>query len=85
MLSGCAVHTMAYPGLREVQPQVVDHCERMGSISEMTDTSHIFPIVAVQQMQDRIRAKAAELGATHIVWEYRTDEAAAATAYRCAD
>ncbi len=70
-------------GLTETQPQLVAGCEMLGLVVETADADQIFPYLARVQMVKRVKARAAELGATHIVWSHQTNESAAAKAFRC--
>jgi hypothetical protein len=52
-------------------------------LAETADAADPFDIWAAQSMYKRIRDRALDLSATHIVWLHKTDHSAAAEAYRC--
>ncbi len=69
--------------LAEVEaPWVVD-CTRVGVINETADAGDPFPFSATQKMIRRVKARAVQLGATHLVWLHKTRLSGSAEAYRC--
>lgn len=82
-LAGCAAFSVYSHNIVETQSQNVQGCERLGVVSEIADPGKIISMLDRKQMVDRVKVRSAEIGATHIVWEYRTNDAVSATAYRC--
>jgi hypothetical protein len=72
-----------YPQLSEVQAQQVADCDMLGMVAETADADTLFPYFARREMVQRVKARASQLGATHIVWLHQTNESAAAQTYRC--
>jgi len=72
-----------YSQLTETQPQLVAGCDMLAMIAETADAERLFPYFARKEMIKRVKARAAQLGATHMVWLHQTNESAAAQAYRC--
>ena len=83
-LSACP-HWFAepYPDLIETEKQTVADCRLIGMVSEAADASNPFPVAAEANMVLRVRERAGQMGATHIVWLHKTGTMAAAEAYRC--
>lgn len=73
----------SHPELIETQPQLVSGCDMLGMIAETADADQISSCLARRQMLNRVKARAVELGATHLVWLHQTNESAAAKAFRC--
>jgi hypothetical protein len=71
--------------LAEVEIQQVAACQQVGALSETLDTGRIITPLARREMVARLNSRAQALGATHLVWVYRTDQTAAARAFRCAE
>jgi hypothetical protein len=71
------------PELVEAEFQQVASCQQVGALSETLDTGKIITSLARRKMINRLKTRAQALGATHLVWVYRTDQTAAARAYRC--
>jgi hypothetical protein len=87
LLTGCS-HIDApfkdpFPQLIETQPQLVAGCDMLAMISETANADQLSAYLARRGMVKRVKARAVELGATHIVWLHNTNESAAAQAYRC--
>ena len=72
-----------YPDLIETEQQKVAGCRFLGMITETADGSNPFPAAAETNMVLRVRERAGQLGATHIVWLHKTGTMAAAEAYQC--
>ncbi|MBI5895236.1 MAG: hypothetical protein HZB24_04230 [Desulfobacterales bacterium] len=69
--------------MAETQPQRVAGCDRLAMVAENADADKLFPYFARKEMVKRVKARAVELGATHIVWLHQTNGSAAAEVYRC--
>jgi hypothetical protein len=83
-LVGCAHLKNPHDGqLLEVEAQLVTGCAMVGVISETADAGNPFPFAATNKMNHRVKQRAMELGATHLVWLHKTNLSAAAEAYRC--
>jgi len=82
-LAGCSHVQSTGPELIETQPQLVQQCRMLGVIAETADADKIIQFRAAQEMVRNVRARAAQLGATHIVWLHKTGDSAAAQAYWC--
>jgi hypothetical protein len=83
---GCAyVEALSdpYPDLVETQAPLIAGCEMLGLVSESADADQILSAAARRDMLIQVKARAVQLGATHIVWLHKTDVSAAAEAYRC--
>lgn len=81
---GCAHPKDPYDGrLNEVEPQLVSGCLLVGVIDENADAADPFPHLATSKMISRVKARAIQLRATHLVWLHKTSLSAAAEAYQC--
>ena len=81
---GCAHSKDPYDGrLTEVAPELVSGCSLINVISENANAGDPFPWLATKKMIQRVKARAVQLRATHLVWLHKTELAAAAEAYRC--
>lgn len=69
--------------LIEVEAQLVADCTKVGVLTETADAASPFPVTSTKRMIQRLKARAVQLGATHLVWLHKTNLAAAAEAYRC--
>lgn len=85
VLTGCALWPFGAgrPDLIEAEPQQVADCEQVGALSETLDADRIITSRARRQMMARLERRAQALGATHLVWVYRTHQTAAARVFRC--
>lgn len=72
-----------FPNLVETQPQLVAGCDMLGTVTETADADRISDRMAKRAMLNKVRERATQLGATHLVWLHRTDASATAQAYRC--
>ncbi len=72
-----------YPEVVETESQLVTDCTMLGVIAETADAGQPISILATRGMVNRVKERAAQLGADHIVWLHKTDISAAAEAYRC--
>jgi hypothetical protein len=72
-----------YPDLIETEKQMVAGCRFLGMITETADAANPFPLAAETNMVLRVRERAGQRGATHIVWLHKTGTMAAAETYQC--
>ncbi len=72
-----------YPDLIETEKQLVTNCSFLGLVAETADASNPLALAAQTNMVLRVRERAGQLGATHIVWLHKTGTMAAAEAYQC--
>jgi hypothetical protein len=72
-----------YPDLIEAEKSTVAECRFMGMVSETADASNPFPAAAEANMVLRVRERAGQMGATHIVWLHKTGTMATAESYQC--
>lgn len=72
-----------YPQLIETEAQMVGDCVLVATITETASAENPFPIDAKIAMIRRVKDRAVQLDATHLVWLHRTYSSAAAQAYRC--
>lgn len=82
-LTGCAYFQPAHPNLIETQMRLVSGCDMLGVIAETSDADRISGYLARRAMVNQVKARAIQLGATHIAWLHQTETSAAAKAYRC--
>ena len=84
-LWGCSYHWFEepYPDILEAERQQVTGCILLGVVSETADAANPWSIAAKQNMIFRVRERAGQLGATHIVWLHKTGSMATAEAYDC--
>ncbi len=82
---GCSRHVYdePYPDLLEAEPQQVHGCNMLGVISETADAANPWSLAAETNMVFRVRERAGQIGATHLVWLHRTGSMATAQAYDC--
>lgn len=69
--------------LVDAEIQQVAACGQVGALSETLDTDRIITPLARREMFEQVERRAQALGGTHLVWIYRTDQAAAARVFRC--
>ena len=72
------------PAVKVAEEPMVQNCEFVATISENTDPGRILDNYRPTDHQDVVIQRAANLGATHIVWEYNYRIGSSAKAYRCA-
>ncbi len=84
-LWGCSYHWFQdpYPDILEAEKEQVSGCAMLGVVSETADAGNPIPIAAKQNMIFKVRERAGQLGATHIVWLHKTSHMATAEAYDC--
>lgn len=82
---GCSHHLYQepYPDILEAQAQQVAHCDMLGVVSETANAANPWSLAAEHNMIFRVRERAGQLGATHLVWLHQTDNMATAQVYRC--
>jgi hypothetical protein len=79
-VSACA---KTIPAVKVAEESMVQDCEYVATISEITDSGRILYNYRPPENQDKVLSRAANLGATHIVWIYDYRIGSAAVAYRC--
>ena len=83
-LTACAVWGgTGFPQLVETEAQLVGDCVMIATIAETADAGNPFPIDAKVAMIKRVKSRAVQLDATHLVWRHKTYSSATAQAYRC--
>lgn len=78
-----AACTKTIPAVKVAEEPMVQGCEIVATISETTDPGRPLDNYRPSEHQDRVLERAANLGATHIVWVYDYRMGSAAVAYRC--
>ena len=71
------------PAVKLAEESMVQDCERIATLSESTDPGRVLDHYRPSEHQDVILQRAANLGATHIVWLYDYRIGSAGVAYRC--
>ena len=71
------------PAVKIAEEPMVQGCDHIATLSETTDPGRILDHYRPSEHQDVILKRAANLGATHIVWLYDYRVGSAADAYRC--
>ena len=71
------------PAVKIAEEPMVTDCEFVANISETTDPGRILDNYRPTEHQDEVLQRAANLGATHIVWVYNFRIGSSADAYRC--
>jgi len=71
------------PAVKVAEESMVQNCERIATLSETTDPGRVLDNYRPTEHQDEILQRAANLGATHIVWVYDYRIGSAGIAYRC--
>ena len=71
------------PAVKVAEESMVQDCERIATLSENTDPGRVLENYRPPDHQDEILRRAANLGATHIVWVYDYRIGSAGVAYRC--
>lgn len=83
-IMGCAHSEDPYAGrFDEVPPELVSDCDLIGVINENANAGDPFPWLATKKMILRVKERAVQLQATHLVWLHKTELSASAEAYRC--
>ncbi len=84
VLIGCSRWSVKlYPDLVETEKPLVARCKLLGMVNETADAGNPVPLAATENMILRVRERAGDLGASHIVWLHQTATSAAAEAYQC--
>ncbi len=78
-----AACTKTIPAVKVAEESMVQGCEIVATISETTDPGRPLDNYRPAEHEDRVLERAANLGATHIVWVYDYRMGSAAVAYRC--
>ena len=79
-LAACA---KTIPAVKIAEEPMVQDCAYLATLSEMTDPGRRLDNYRPAEHQDEVLERAANLGATHIVWVYDFRIGSAAEAYRC--
>lgn len=84
-VGGCSRHVYdePYPDLLEAEKQQVKGCTMLGVVSETADAANPWSLAAEQNMIFRVRERAGQLGATHLVWLHQSGTMATAQVYHC--
>jgi len=85
VLWGCSLHLYQepYPDILEAEKQQVAGCAMLGVVTETADAANPWSLAAEQNMVFRVRERAGQLGATHLVWLHQTGTMATAEVYQC--
>jgi len=71
------------PAVKVAEESMVQGCAHIATLAENTDPGRILDNYRPPNHQDEILKRAANLGATHVVWLYDYRMGSAADAYRC--
>lgn len=71
------------PAVKIAEESMVKGCEHIATLSETRDPGRILDNYRPAEHQDVLLKRAANLGATHVVWLYDYRVGSAADAYRC--
>ncbi len=77
---GC---TKTIPAVKIAEEPMVKDCAYVATLSETTDPGRRLDNYRPSEHQDKVLERAANLGATHVVWVYDFQIGSAAVAYRC--
>jgi len=80
ILAAC---TKTIPAVKIAEEPMVRDCAYLATLSEITDPGRRLDNYRPPEHQDEVLERAANLGATHIVWVYDFRIGSAAVAYRC--
>ena len=82
---GCSHHWVQepYPDILEAEKPQIAGCTMLGILSETADAANPWSFAAKGNMIFKVRERAGQLGATHIVWLHKTGNMATAEAYDC--
>lgn len=83
LASACSYWSGKAPQITEVEPQLVSNCRLLGVLNETADADAVFQWRETEKMILRIKQRAVQLGATHLVWNHRSRFSASASAYLC--
>jgi hypothetical protein len=85
-LDACAMwRGTGYSQLIETEAQMVGDCVLVATIAETASAENPFPVDAKAAMIRRVKDRAVQLDATHLVWLHKTYSSATAQAYRCSN
>ena len=79
-LAACA---KTIPAVKVAEEPMVQDCAYVATLSETSDPGRKLDNLRPPEHQDEVLERAANLGATHIVWVYDFRIGSAAVAYRC--
>lgn len=84
-LCGCSYHWFEepYPHILEAEKRQVTACNMIGVVSETADAANPLSFAAKQNMIFKVRERAGQMGATHLVWLHKTGTMASAEIYQC--
>jgi hypothetical protein len=71
------------PAVKVAEESMVQDCEFVATLSETTDPGRMLDNYRPTEHQDEVLQRAANLGATHIVWVFNYRIGSSANAYRC--
>ena len=71
------------PAVKIAEKPMVHDCDYVATLSETSDPGRRLDNLRPPEHQDEVLERAANLGATHVVWEYDFRIGSAAVAYRC--
>ena len=78
-----AACTKTIPAVKIAEEPMVQDCAYLATLSETADPGRRLDNYRPPEHQDEVLERAANLGATHIVWVYDFRIGSAAVAYRC--
>jgi len=78
-----AACTKTLPAVKIAEEPMVQDCAFVATLSETTDPGRMLDNYRRPEHQDEVLERAANLGATHVVWVYDYRIGSAAVAYRC--
>lgn len=88
-LIGCAATPVTDAGgrVQDLDPRSAIHCQYLGDVSESEYSGMLFASRGLEGARAKVRNRAAEMGATHVVWGSIAAggavQTASAKAYRC--
>ncbi|MGD8882787.1 MAG: hypothetical protein PVI82_12900 [Desulfobacterales bacterium] len=80
---GIAACMQTLPAVKVAEESMVQDCEHIATLSVTADPGRVLDNYRPPEHQDEILQRAANLGATHIVWVYDYRIGSAGVAYRC--
>jgi len=87
LLMACASPTAQGSRVQDLDANGAAHCEYLGDVSESQYSGMLLAGQGLDGARAKVRNRAAELGATHVVWGTMSAggavQAASAKAYRC--
>lgn len=79
-IAGCA---KTIPAVKIAEESMVRDCAYVATLSETADPGRPLDNYRSPEHEDEVLKRAANLGATHVVWVYDFRIGSAAVAYRC--